>query len=316
MSRPVILFTQPIHFSSMARLAEAAELRMASDRSERALMAAIGEASALVVRDPITPAVIEAGRELRIVARHGVGLDYIPVELCSRLRIPVTITPDANATSVAEWTIGAMLALSHQFGIAMRRTREGEWKKRDGLTGFELRGRTLGIVGLGRIGRQVARIASAGLQMRVLATRPRQAAPTDIPGQIDFVPLEQLLGASDIISLHLPYVPETHHIIGRERLALMRPGAILINSARGGLVDTAALAAAIAEKRLSGAALDGVAEGVLPDDHPLLHQDNVIVTPHAAALTQEAMQRMGDAVADDILRVLAGKKPTNQVNSF
>jgi len=314
MPRPLVLLTQPIHDTAMRRLEERAVVRVAEDRTEAGLIAAVKDAAALIVRDPISAAVVKSGENLRVIARHGVGTDYIPIDVCTERRIPVTITPDANSSSVAEWVIGAMIALSHRFGIAARRAREGEWRRRDGLTGFELGGRTLGIVGFGRIGARVAKMASVGLGMRVIAFDPmRDRSEIEATGAVA-MSLDEVVGTADVVSLHVPATPETRRLIDSRKINLMRPGALLINSARGSLVETDALVTALADGHIAGAALDGLELEPPAATHPLLHFDNVLLTPHSAALTEEALVRMGNTAADEVLRVLAGQSPLHSVN--
>jgi D-3-phosphoglycerate dehydrogenase / 2-oxoglutarate reductase len=298
----------------MARMARRARLRVADDHSESGLAAAVADAVALVVRMPIPPMVIEAGHRLQLVARHGVGVDYVPVETCTRLGIPVTITPDANTQSVAEWVIGAMLGLAHRFGPAMRRVRDGRWAEREGLTGIELHGRTLGIVGYGRIGARVSAMAHSALGMRVVAHDPNRKAEEMSAANVQSLTLDDLLDVSDIVSLHAPAVAETVKLIDRTRLERMKPGAILINAARGALVDTEAVVEALALGRLGGLAVDGLDVEPPRADHPLFAFDNVIITPHSAALTDAALRNMGEAVAEEVLRLVTGQPPLNPVN--
>lgn len=314
MSRPVVFFTQPIVATAMERIAKVASVRIATDRSEAGLREQIADAAALVVRDPIPVSVIAAGKKLQLVARHGVGLDYIPVEECTRLKIPVTITPGANTNAVVEWVIGMMIALSHRFGTAIRNTREREWKKRDGLEGFELSGKTLGVIGFGRIGSALSSLVSAAFKMRVLAFDPGQSDEQIAMHGARKVSIDEVLRDSDFVSLHLPAIPETRHIINSRTLNLMKGGAILINGARGALVDVAALEAALATGHLAGVAMDGIDGEPLPLDHPLLHRDNVILTPHSAALTIEALDNMGHMVADEVERSLRGETLRYKIN--
>lgn len=314
MSRPVVLFTQPIVASAMERIAKVASVRIAADRSETGLREQIVDAAALVVRDPIPASVIAAGKKLKLVARHGVGLDYIPVEECTRLGIPVTITPGANTNAVVEWAIGMMIALSHRFGTAIRNTRDGEWKTRDGLEGFELSGKTLGVIGFGRIGSALSSLASAAFKMRVLAFDPAQNAEQIAAHGARKVSIDEVLRESDFVSLHLPAVAETRHIINSNTLSAMKAGAILINGARGALVDAAALEVALSTGHLAGVAMDGIEDEPLPPDHPLLHRDDVILTPHSAALTIEALNNMGHMVADEVERSLRGDTLHNKIN--
>ncbi len=312
-SRPVVLLTQPIAESALARIRAVAEVRIASDRSEQGLRDQIRDAEVLVVRDPIAPSVIEAGERLRLVARHGVGLDFIPLDECKRRGIPVTITPGANTNAVVEWVVGCMIALAHRLGTATRFTRQGEWKKRDGLEGFELSGKTLGIIGFGRIGSALSAVAKAAFAMDVLAYDPDRSAQDVAAQGARKAALDELLKNSHFVSLHLPATIDTKHIINRESLARFRKGAVLINGARGALVDTDALVDALSSGRLAGVAMDGVDTEPLPLDHPLLNHDDVILTPHSAALTKEALENMGNMVADEVERTLQGIPPRNRV---
>lgn len=315
MSRALVLFTQPIVPAAMDRIAAVADICVAKDRSETGLKAEIADAAVLVVRDPITPPVIAAGKMLRLIARHGVGTDYIPVDECTRLGIPVTITPDTNTNAVAEWVIGAILSLAHRFAAATGNVRKGDWKTRDGLEGFELQGRTLGIVGFGRIGSRVSAIASGAFGMQVIAFDPARDDESISRYGAERTTLEELLARSDVVTLHLPLTPDTRHLVNAHRIGTMKRGALLINSARGALVETAALLAALESGRLGGAALDGLdQEPPAPEHHAITGMANVILTPHSAALTEEALSKMGHSVADAVLDVLAGKKPSYIVN--
>jgi len=311
--RPIVLLTQPIVESALARIRAVAEVRLATDRSEQGLRAQIRDAEVLVVRDPVAPSVIEAGERLLLVARHGVGLDFIPLEECRRRGIPVTITPGANTNAVVEWVVGCMIALSHRLGTATRFTRQGEWKKREGLEGFELSGKTLGIIGFGRIGSALSALAKAAFAMDVLAFDPDRSTQEVAALGARKVTFDELLQNSHFVSLHLPASSATKHIINRETLSHLRQGSVLINGARGALVDTDALMAALTTGRLAGVAMDGVDIEPLPLDHPLLHHDDVILTPHSAALTKEALENMGHMVADEVERVLSGTSPRNTV---
>lgn len=312
--RPIVLLTHAIHANAMELLAAHAEVRVLAEGSQAELERQIGQADALLVRMPASPASIRAGQRLRVVARHGVGLDYIPVDLCSELGIQVTFTPDANTESVAEHVIGAMIALAHGFGPADREVRRHNWKWRDGFIGRDLFGRTLGIIGVGRIGGRVAQIANGAFSMDVLGYDPFLDADTIATRSATAAPLDELLSRSEFITLHLPLTAATHHVLDADRIGKIRRGAYLINAARGGLVDTAALAKALASGSLAGAALDVLEEEPPNSSNPLLGLENVLFTPHSAALTEEAMLRMGMTAAEDIVRVLQGDAPKYPAN--
>jgi D-3-phosphoglycerate dehydrogenase len=307
--KPKVLITQSIHPDAHARLAAQAEVRVLQDPTPAGLEREIAEVDALLVRMPIAPEAIRAGRKLRVVARHGVGLDYIPVQTCTELRIPVVFTPDANTESVAEHVLGTMIALAHQIGRADRAVRAGRWSVRDGLLGLDIRDRTLGIVGFGRIGVRVAEICKGAFSMRVLAFDPHLGAGVIAARGAERSTLDGLLQASDFVTLHAPMTDSTRHLIDARALARMKRGSFLINHARGGLVDTAALTEALRSGHLGGAAVDVLEQEPPPDGLELLQFENVITTPHSAALTDEAMRRMGCDAGDDILRVLRGERP-------
>jgi D-3-phosphoglycerate dehydrogenase / 2-oxoglutarate reductase len=280
-----------------------------SDPSPEGLLREIVEADALLVRMPVAPAAIRAGRKLRVVARHGVGLDYIPVDECTELGIPVVFTPDANTESVAEHVVGTMVALAHQIARADRMVRAGRWGDRDGIMGVDLRGRTIGIVGVGRIGARVAQICRDAFGMRVLGYDPHLSQAAISSRGAEPHTLGALLAQSDFVTLHTPSTAQTRQLIDATALASMKQGAWLINHARGALVDTEALTAALKSGHLAGAAVDVLEVEPPPATLQLIQLDNVIVTPHSAALTDEAMRRMGCDAAEDLLRVLRKEAP-------
>lgn len=243
--------------------------------------------------DPVTARVLEAG-PLRVVVKYGSGMDNIDVEAAQARSVRVSSTPGTNARSVSELAVALLLALARNVALHDRGVRGGSWTR---LTGIELAGKRLGIVGYGAIGREVARIAR-GLDMEVVAHDPL-VDDADVP----LIPLEDLLATSDAVSLHLPLTSETRGTVGREELAAMKPTAFLLNTARGGLVDENALADALRSGRLAGAALDGFEEEPLGDS-PLRGLDNVVLSPHAGAATHEAVLRTADRAVDQLLRDL------------
>jgi D-3-phosphoglycerate dehydrogenase len=294
--RPVVLLTHAIHQEAIALLQGSAEVRVLKQADEAGLLREIGDADALLVRMPISRTVIRAGKRLRVVARHGVGVDYIPLDVCTELSIPVTNTPDANTESVAD-----------------RAVRQHNWLWRDNMIGLDLFGRTLGVIGLGRIGSRVAAIAAEAFRMKVLGHDP-YAASSAANAMVSLCSLEDLLRQSDFVTIHVPSTSQTKHMLDAARIGSMKRGSFLINAARGNLVESAALAAALSSGHLAGAALDVLEDEPPRADNPLLTLDNIIITPHSAALTEEAMIRMGTTAAEDILRVLRGEPPIHQVN--
>ena len=312
--KPLVLLTHTIHSDAMRRLAEEAEVHVATATDEVSLCKQIAQAAAVIVRTPLTPAVIRAGTNLKVVARHGVGLDYIPVTTCTELGIPVVFTPNANTESVAEHAVGAMIALSHNFGPADRAVRHHAWARREAMIGLDISGRTLGILGMGRIGTRVAEICRTAFGMRVLGYDPFLKSEEIKVRGAGPAALDEILGQSEFLTLHMPLDDSTRHILNADAFNRVRTGVFLINAARGGLVDTSALAGAMLTGRVRGAALDVLEDEPPRKDNPLLAIDNIIFTPHSAALTEEALLRMGMDASEDILRVLRGERPLNCAN--
>jgi phosphoglycerate dehydrogenase-like enzyme len=252
-----------------------------------------GCAGLLVGVDPVTRRVLEAG-PLRVVVKFGTGTDNIDVAAASELGVKVSSTPAANALSVAELTVGLLLALARNIALHDRLARARSWERRPGI---ELAGKRLGVVGYGAVGREVARIARS-LGMEVVAHDPflREA-------DVELVDLATLLGSADAISLHVPLSESTRDLIDAEALERMRPGALLVNTSRGGIVDEQALAEALRSGRLAGAAVDVFAEEP-PWESPLVGLDNVVLSPHAGAATVEAARRAGLQAVEQLLRDL------------
>jgi D-3-phosphoglycerate dehydrogenase / 2-oxoglutarate reductase len=258
---------------------------------EQEMVELVRDCAGLIVGvDPVTPRVLEAG-PLRVIVKYGSGMDNIDVEAARALGVRVGSTPGTNARSVAELAIALLLVLARNVALHDRGVRAGSWRR---LTGVELAGKQLGIVGYGAIGREVARIAQ-GLDMNVVAHDPL-VAEADVP----LVPLDELYAASDAVSLHLPLTDETRGFVGGRELDAMKPTAFLINTARGGLVDEAALGDALRSGRLAGAALDGFEVEPLGDS-PLLPLDNVVFSPHAGASTYDAVLRTAAQAVDQLL---------------
>jgi D-3-phosphoglycerate dehydrogenase len=259
--------------------------------------------------EPIDAPVLDAAPDLRVISRFGVGYDNNDLEAATQRGIVVTYVPDAMVDAVADLTMGLLLSVARRIPEMDRAVKAGEWTR---LLGVDVARRTLGIVGTGRIGMAVAERAR-GFRMRLLGcdTVPNAAFVETLGG--DYVGLEELLQAADFVTLHLPLTPETHHAIGAEQLAQMKPTACLINAARGSLVDTVALEAALREGRLRGAALD-VYEQEPPGALPLLALPNVVSTPHVASFTDGAITRMARAALGNLMAVLNGERPEHVLN--
>ncbi len=285
--------------------------RWHGDRTEDEMIEILkGIDGAIVSIDPFTPKVLAAVPQLKVIARTGVGYDAINVPAASENQIAVCITPGANNRAVADFAFALILASARRLMENLTVVPQGGWKR---YQGKDLPGSTLGIVGLGSIGREVAKRAQ-GFDMRVLAYDVFQDESFAAQHQVTYVPLEQLLRESDYITLHCFLDDSTRHLINAERLALMKPTAYLINTSRGPVVDEEALYQALKEKKIAGAALDVFEREPLAADSPLRQLDNVYLAPHAAGQSDGAMFAMGTIAADNVLAILKGEKPLGLIN--
>jgi phosphoglycerate dehydrogenase-like enzyme len=267
-----------------------------------------GVVASLAGSEPYTRRVLAAHPDLRVIARAGVGYDAVDVAAASEQGVPVTITPGANQDSVAEHTFTLILALAKHLIAQHHGTRTGKWPRQANLP---LRGRTLGVAGLGRIGKAVA-IRGLGFGMRVIAFEPLPDQAFVGQHGIALVPLERLLAESDYLTLHIPLTPESRYLINRRTLALMKPTAFLINTARGGLVCEADLLEALQARRIAGAGID-VFEQEPPEPGPLLEMDNVVLTPHAAGVDLQSRDDMALSAAQAIVSLSRGEWPAEKV---
>lgn len=267
----------------------------------------------LVLAPRITAATVEGTDRLSIVARFGVGYDNVDVEACTKNGVMVTITPDGVRRPVAVAVITLLLALCHKLLIKDRLTREGRWAEKLNYMGRGVTGRTLGIVGLGNIGREVLQLA-APFDMRCLAFDPHVAAENVRGLQVELVGLEQLLRQSDYVAICCALTTQTRHLIDEPRLRLMKPTSYLINVARGPVVDQAALTRALAERWIEGAGLDVFEREPIDPADPLLTLDNVILAPHAICWTDECFLNNGRSACQSLLDVAAGRAPRHIVN--
>ncbi|HWG59850.1 MAG TPA: phosphoglycerate dehydrogenase [Candidatus Acidoferrales bacterium] len=273
----------------------------------------IADADALIVRSAtkVTPGLLEKAKKLRAIGRAGVGVDNVDMDAATHRGVLVMNTPGGNAVSVAEHTIGLMLGLARSIPQLSASVQAGKWEK-SGASGTELRGKTLGLVGFGRVGTEVARRARA-FEMKVLAFDPSASAAMARELEVEIVGLEDLLRRADIVSLHTSLNSTSERMINKSSIALMKKGARIVNCARGELIDEAALAEALREGQIGGAALDTFAPEP-PKDSPLLGLANVIATPHVAGSTREAQEHVGTAIAQQVRDYLADGLIRNAVN--
>ncbi|WP_319455496.1 MULTISPECIES: phosphoglycerate dehydrogenase [unclassified Mycobacterium] len=313
MSLPVVLIADKLAESTVAALGDQVEVRWVDGPDREKLLAAVGEADALLVRSATTvdAEVLAAAPKLKIVARAGVGLDNVDVDAATARGVLVVNAPTSNIHSAAEHALALLLAAARQIPAADATLRERTWK-RSSFSGTEIFGKIVGVVGLGRIGQLVAqRLAAFGAH--IVAYDPYVSAARAAQLGIELLTLDELLLAADFISVHLPKTKETAGLIGKEALAKTKPGVIIVNAARGGLIDEQALADAVLSGHVRGAGLDVFSTEPCTDS-PLFELPQVVVTPHLGASTEEAQDRAGTDVAASVRLALAGEFVPDAVN--
>jgi D-3-phosphoglycerate dehydrogenase / 2-oxoglutarate reductase len=312
-STPIVLIAEELSPAGIAQLASGFEIRYADGADRAQLLPALAEADAVIIRSATTidAEALEHAPRLRVVARAGIGLDNVDVDAATRAGVMVVNAPTSNIVSAAEHAIALLLALARNVPQAVASLRSGQWK-RAAFTGVELQGKVAGLLGLGKIGVLVAQRLSA-FGMTVIAYDPYVAAARAAQLGVRLVSLEELLAESDIISVHLPKNAETVGIIADRQLHMVKPGVLIVNAARGGILDEAALASALADGRVAGAALDVYAAEPCTDS-PLFGLPNVVATPHLGASTHEAQEKAGTQVARSVRLALAGEFVPDAVN--
>jgi D-3-phosphoglycerate dehydrogenase / 2-oxoglutarate reductase len=280
-----------------------------------ALLDAVRSVRALIVRNQtqVTAQLLAAAENLQVIGRAGVGLDNVDVQAVSQAGVVLAFTPTQNAVSVAELTLGLMLALARKIPAADRHVKQGGWARHK-FMGTELYGKTLGVVGLGRIGSLAAsRAAAFGMEIAAYDpyVDPDSLAVTELRPRL--LPLDELLAAADVVTCHLPHTPQTRGMFDYACFCRMKPSALFVNIARGEVVDEAGLVQALREERIAGAALD-VRQVEPPMPGPLDAMDNVILLPHVGAFTNEGQHRVVVAICRDVDAVLAGRNAANYVN--
>lgn len=309
-----ILVTEPLGKEGVDILRGFTEVDTKTGLKPEELKAIIGDYEALIVRSQtqVTADLIASGKKLQVIARAGVGVDNIDVEEATRRGIVVVNAPTGNTIAAAEHTVGLMLALARHIPQANAVLKSGAWKRNE-FVGIEVRGKTLGLIGLGNVGSEVARRALA-LEMKLIGYDPFVTAEHARNLHLELVPLEQLLRESDFITLHVPLTESTKWLIGAREMEMVKPSARIINAARGGLIDEEELAKAVREKRIAGAAIDVFATEPLTSSS-LFHEDRIIVTPHLGASTAEAQTLVAEDIADQVVAVLKGLPARYAVNA-
>ncbi len=308
-----VLITDPIDPSGTTLLSAQAELIAAPDAAPDTLRRLAREADAIIVRSRLPDDIFEAAPRVRAVTIHGTGTDLVPLESATTHGVLVANLPGSNAQSVAEYCVMAMLMLARNQPAISSAMRTETWDdaRALGAGAHEIAEMTLGLVGLGEIGKRVARICRQGFGMRVLGNQRRidRLPPDAAPATLD-----ALLAESDFVVVTCPLTPETKHLFNYRRFSQMKRTSWLINVGRGPVVEEAALIEALREKRIAGAMLDVYEHYRVAPGHPLFGLDNIVLTPHLAGMTRESRERMGVLAAEETLRMLAGEKPNNFVN--
>jgi D-3-phosphoglycerate dehydrogenase / 2-oxoglutarate reductase len=316
-----ILLVEHIHQAGEAMMAQKAELIFPKPQNIEGILAAIGDCNALVVRNTlITRQIMEAAPKLAVIGRHGVGYDTVDTKAAADLGIPIVYTPAANTESVAELSVTFILALCRKLLIANAAMQSEEllsetvtmaiMARQKGLITHDIRGKTLGVIGVGRIGSSVSKKMMAAFNMRVLGYDPYvDEATLSGYGVRKMASLDEMLPQCDFVAVHCSGGAETRNMINNRTLALMKPTAYLVNTARGTIVDEKALLDALHSNRIAGAALDVFDPEPPRPGNPLLHMENVIVTSHLGAMTEESLHNMAVMVAQGVLDVLEGRAP-------
>jgi D-3-phosphoglycerate dehydrogenase len=317
MDQFIVVVTEPIHQAGIELLegegVEVVSLPPGSDESS--LREVAPGADALITRGGIkvTKEMMVASPRLRAIGVHGIGCDHVDLEAAKELKRLVFNTPAALTETVAEMAIGMMLALTRRVVSADKAVRAGQWTRKYGdLRGTELMGKTVGIIGLGRIGAAVARRLNP-FEVELIYHDIRRNQELEEELGMEKTELDTLFRKADVITLHVPYMPETHHLISEREIGLMREGVYIVNTARGRVIDQDALTEALRGGKVAGAALDVFEVEPLDPEDPLASMDNVILTPHLGASSNEAMRRMAVQVAEGALKVLRGEAPDHPV---
>lgn len=307
-----VLLPEPIHAEGRKMLEGKVRIVEAPDFSPEILRPLMPDADAIILRTraKMTRELIQAGQKLKVIARTGAGVDNVDVEAATEREIYICHNPHVNTVSVAEQVLAFLLILAKQIPLLDREVRKGNFGIRYEYLPVNLAGKVLGLVGFGKIGREVAKKAGLGLQMEVQAFDP-YLSPSKIAagGARPAKDMKELFSSSHVVSIHVPLNEETRGLVGKSLLACMRPDAMLINTSRGGIIDEEALAEALRERRIGGAGIDVFAEEPPSQENPLLDLPNVVVTPHSSALTKECAAKMATEAVRQTLEVLSGREP-------
>ncbi|HET7671495.1 MAG TPA: hydroxyacid dehydrogenase [Burkholderiales bacterium] len=308
-----VLIVDPIAPAGEERLSRSVEIVRATASDPETVGRLARDVDGIITRSKLPDDLFSVAPQLRAVAIHGTGTDLVPLAEATARGVMVSNLPGVNAQSVAEYCVMAMLVLARKVLAISNALHNATWDdaRALGIGSHEIAGMTVGIVGVGAIGTRVAQIARRGFGMRVLGNQRRLDR---LPPEAEAAALDPLVQASDFVVVTCPLTPQTHHLFNRQRFALMKPGAWLINVGRGAVIEETALIDALRSRRIAGAMLDVYEHYRLAPGHPLLALDNAVLTPHLSGMTEESRARMGVAAAEEMLRMLAGQPPKNFVN--
>lgn len=311
--KPMVLLTNPIHPDGRAILEDHARLVEAHDTDVDTLRALAAEAAGIIVRCPLPEDIVEHGPQLLGLVRHGVGLDFIPVDAATAAGVAVANLPGINAQAVAEYVFAALFHLRRQLVAVDDAHRESGWDAGRSIAGdvLELGGSTIGILGVGTIGSRIAAIARNGFAMRVLGVSRR---PETLPEGVEAADLDRLFRESDAVVLSCSLNETTRGLVDARLIGQMKAGAVLVNVSRGAVLDPFALVSALEAGRIAGAAVDVYADQPLERGSPLFDCPNLLMTTHVAAITATSMRAMSIGAAHEMRRILSGEEPQNLVN--
>jgi len=307
-----VLVNRPIHQEAIERLKQEVNVLTPYTASEDELMALLPDVHGILLAMGIkmTSEVIDRCTSLEIIGRHGAGYDIVDVEAAHKKGIVVTNTPYGPTESTAEHAFLLMMAAARHLSVVDRALRNGDFQIRERVVGWELKDKSVGIIGFGRIGKRFGEMCRGAFDMTVYVYDPViEASEIESWGAVYMSDLFEMARQVDFISVHCPLVPQTHHLINTDVLSAMKSNGILVNAARGPIVDEQALYEALKEKKIAAAGLDVFNQEPPEPDNPLFELDNIVITPHLASFTDEGRKRMGVTAAEDILRVLRGEPP-------
>jgi D-3-phosphoglycerate dehydrogenase len=318
MPKWTVVITEPINEAGVRFLEQhnVEVIHLPPGSKESALLDITPKAAGFITRGgvKVTREIMVANPNLKVIGVHGIGCDHVDLVAAKDLGKVIINTPDALTVTVAEMAIAMMLSMTRRIALADRAVRTGGWtRKYSDLIGVELMGKTIGFVGLGRIGAATARRLKA-FEVKLLYWSRTRHPDLEFEIGLEWAELPSLLARSDILSLHIPGTTETHHLIGDAELSLMKRGAMIVNTARGRIIDEAALVKALRNGQISFAALDVFEKEPIVSDNPLLTMDNVVIAPHLGASSIEAMRHMAIQVAQGVIDVLEGREPKNRVS--